>query len=290
MLFSTTTDHLEKKLGLEGAVRTLIDAGFPAIDLYMFDTAKMPAFCDDYKDTAKKILNIAKERGVIFNQAHAPFGGPYEHYVNELVPHFERAFEFASLVGVKTMVVHPVTRGPYLGHEMEHFEMNMQFYSSLIPLARNTGVKIGIENMWGMHPKAKRIIDSVCSSPGELALYYDTLNDPEAFTVCLDIGHVGVTMREPEDAIRTLGSRIGALHVHDVDYIHDSHTLPGVGSLNWNNIAMALAEVDYKGELTLEADNFYLGFDDSLIPTVSRFMADVARNLAEKVDSYRKNG
>ena len=286
MLFSTTTDYLERKYGLEGAVKMLIDAGFPAIDIFMFDT-KMSVFSEDYKATAKNILEIAKEKGVIFNQAHAPFGGPYEHYTEKLVPHFERAFEFASLVGVKTIVVHPVTKGAYLGREREHFEMNMEFYSSLIPLAKKTGVKIGIENMWGMHPVTKRIIDSVGSSPKELLLYYDTLNDPEAFTICLDIGHVAVCMREPEDAIRTLGDRIGAIHAHDVDYLHDSHTLPGVASLNWNNIARALADIDYKGEFTLEADNFYCGFDDELIPTVARFMADVARNISSKIDFYR---
>jgi sugar phosphate isomerase/epimerase len=47
-----------------------------------------------------------------------------------------------------------------------------------------------------------------------------------------------------------------ALHVHDNDYIDDRHTLPGLGRMDWEEIMKALAEIDYDGDFTYEADNF----------------------------------
>ena len=47
-----------------------------------------------------------------------------------------------------------------------------------------------------------------------------------------------------------------------IDYVDDLHTLPGVEKINWENVCRALGEIDYKGEFTLEADNFLKNFDD----------------------------
>jgi len=77
------------------------------------------------------------------------------------------------------------------------------------------------------------------------------------------------------------------LHVHDVDYVSDLHTLPGIEKINWDKVCQALGEIDYKGELTLEADNFLKNFEDGFKPAAARFMAETARYLADKVDSYR---
>ena len=141
--------------------------------------------------------------------------------------------------------------------------------------------------MWQTDSRARHIVDDVCADPRELAALYDALDDPDAFTVCLDIGHVALCGREPEDAILLLGhDRLGALHVHDVDYRDDLHTLPGVGLIRWKAVTDALGAIDYKGELTLEADNFLRGFSDCM-PTAARFMADRARQLAAAVDAAR---
>ena len=286
MRYSSTTDYLAKKYGLEEAVKMLIEAGYTAMDFSMFNTKEAP-FTDDYKEVAERILKIATENGVVFNQAHAPFGGGYDNYTKNLVPILPRVFEFVSILGVKQIVVHPLQRGRYYGHEQELFEMNMEFYKSLAPYAKECGVKICIENMWQNHPVTGHICDDVCADPHELVKYYDTLNDPEAFTICLDLGHVALCGREPEDAIRIIGhDRLGAIHVHDVDYVHDMHTLPGMGRLNWDAICRALADIRYKGEFTLEADIFMVRYDAELRPAASKFMAEVARHLTNKIEAY----
>ena len=283
MLFSSQTERLNHRVGIERTVELMIDAGFPCIDISMFSSNEF-LFCDDWEAIARRLRQMADARGVIFNQAHAPFGGGYDHYTTVLVPQFPRVFAFCEILGIPKIVVHPLQRGRYYGHEAELFEMNMEFYRSLVPLSDRHGVKICIENMWQNHPVSRHICDDVCADPHELAAYYDTLGDPEHFTVCLDIGHVALCGREPEDAIRILGhERLGALHVHDVDYVSDLHQLPGMARINWDPVLRALADIRYSGELTLEADNFLGHFDNDFAPTALRFMADTARHMADKI-------
>lgn len=287
MHFSSTTDYLSKLYGEEEAIRMLLDAGYTAIDFSMFNIRRAP-FTDDYKELAEKILKMTSERGVIFNQAHSPFNSKTEYYENELVPLLPRTFEFASMLGIKNVIVHPRQNGRYYGREEELFEKNIEFYTNLKPLAKKYGIKMAIENMWQRHPITGNICDDVCAPPEELARIYDTLNDPEVFTVCLDLGHVALCGREPEDAIRTLGKRIGCLHVHDVDYRGDLHTLPGVGKIKWDNVCRALADINYEGDITLEADNFYLGFLPEMHEKATKFMADTAKSLVEKIEFYKQ--
>ena len=286
MLFSNQTEFLGGKYGLVRAVEMMIEAGYPAIDISMFDIHACP-FTDDYREVADTLNAMAAEAGVKFVQAHAPFGA-YDRYVNEMIPLLPRAFEFCSLLGIESMVVHPIMRGHYYGHEQEHFDMNIKFYQAIAPLARTNKVKIAIENMWDRHPVTGRICDHVCADPHELCRYYDTLNDPEIYTVCLDLGHVALCGRGPEDAVRIIGrDRLGCIHAHDVDYISDLHTLPGAARLNWDAVARALGEIDYKGVFNMEADCFFAGFMEEHYPAVTKFMADTARVIASKIDLYR---
>lgn len=287
MIYSTTLDILAINFGREKGIDIIADAGFPAIDFSLFRDLDF-AFAPDWKENTKKFKEIADRRGVIFNQSHAPFGGGWEKYTKETVPMFPRLFEVVAMLGVKQIVVHPIQKVPYLGREEEMFEINMEFYNSLAPYAKNCGVKIALENMWQDRPVTHYICDDVCADPREMNRYYDTLNDPEAFTVCLDLGHVALCGREPQDAIRTIGhDRLGALHVHDVDYVRDLHTLPGCARINWDEVCRALADIDYRGDFTLEADNFLQKYDVEFRPTATKFMADVCKHLTGKIEAYK---
>lgn len=286
MLLSTQTECTVRRFGIENGIERICLAGFDAIDMSFFSALSL--FTDDnYKELCNRIKTIAHSNGAIFNQAHAPFGGGYDYYTQNLVPTFPRIFECASILGVRQIIVHPLQRGRYYGHEEELFELNMDFYRSLIPLSEKYGVKIALENMWQHNPRAGYIVDDVCADPEELAKYYDTLNDSTHFTVCLDTGHVALCNREPQDAIRTLGSRLGALHVHDVDYKTDMHTLPGMGLIDWEEVTLALAQTGYSGEFTFEADSFLRHAPDDFYDTALKFMADRGKNLISHIEMHK---
>jgi sugar phosphate isomerase/epimerase len=289
MLYSTNTSFVinRPEIELMKGIEMFIDAGFPALDISLFKYDF--ATSDDRDATAKKLKALAESRGVIFNQAHAPFGGGFDKYTTETVPNFPRIFEFCGILGVKNIVVHPLQRGRYYGQEEVLFELNMDFYSKLAPYAKNAGIKIAIENMWHNDPHNGRIVDDTCADPHELVRYYDTLNDPDAFTICLDLGHVGICGREPEDAIKIIGlDKLGAIHAHDVDYVSDLHTLPGLGKLNYDAVCRSLAEIDYSGEFTLESEYFAKNFPDEHLPAVLKFMSETAKLYADRIEKYKK--
>ena len=95
MLFSNQTEFLARKYGLVRAVEMMIEAGYPAIDITMWDTKACP-FTDNYREVAAVLNGIAARTGVKFVQAHAPFGN-YDRYVNEIIPLLPRAFGFCKL-------------------------------------------------------------------------------------------------------------------------------------------------------------------------------------------------
>ena len=288
MLYSTTTCNATPRFGIEEGVEKLIDAGFPALDFglkgdfsFIYDEGVFARF--------ENIRKMANGRGVIFNQAHAPFGGGYKRYTEEIIPALPKIFELCATLGAENIIVHPIQNGRYYGNEEMLFDLNMRFYRSIAPAARNAGIKISIENMWQRHPQTKHIIDDVCADPYELVRYHDTLDDPDTFNICLDIGHVALCGREPEDAVRIIGhDRLGALHVHDVDYKTDLHTLPGLANIDFDAVCRALGEIDYTGVFTLECDGeYHKATDKVFLPIAYKFMNDTAKFYADKVEKYR---
>ena len=201
-----------------------------------------------------------------------------------------QSIRIAGTLGARSIVVHPIA---YVRQGEEQKKINFEFYRSIEPIALEYGIKIAIENMWGYDGRRNYIVPNVCSFGRDLAEYYDGLNNPNAYTVCLDLGHCGLVGEEPDQAIRALGKdRLGALHVHDNNYREDNHTLPydyGM-KMNWDAITKALGEIGYEGDFTYEADTFLVRFDEDTIPDALKFMVAIGRKLIAKIEAARKNG
>ena len=143
MIFATQTQNAVKAYGLAEGIRLLCEAGYPALDLSLDvpDLSALPS-----REEQERAKEIAAGYGVVFNQAHAPFG--YQKFTTKIQPELWRVFEIAARFGVRQMIVHPLQPGRYYGHEREIFDLNVAFYKSLTPLIRQYGVKVAIENMW----------------------------------------------------------------------------------------------------------------------------------------------
>ncbi len=295
MLLSTQTDVLFRRFGAETAVQMFAQAGFDAIDYSMFSMTddSCPLNSADPEKFGLLLRKIAEDAGISFNQAHAPFpcwkGGEENAAYNEKMPErIKQAIRIAGVLGAKSIVVHPIS---YSSCAEEQKAFNFEFFRKIEPVALEYGIKIALENMWGYDSRRGYIVPNVCSFGRDLCEYYDELNNPKAYTVCLDLGHSGLVGEEPDEAIRVLGAeRLGALHVHDNNYRADNHTIPyGYDmKMNWDAITRALGEIGYKGDFTFEADNFLHRFDDDTIQCAVDFMATLGRRLMAKIDAARK--
>ena len=274
------------------------DAGFEAGDYSLMDLVEddQPFLGENYRALAEAERAICDKVGIPVTQTHAPFTFAAKlwddpnTYRDVVLPRMIRSLEVSGILGAEVCVVHPVHHMVYHGHEEEIFERNMDFYRTLIPYAKEYGVKIGVENMF-QHDKLRgHIIADTCSTSKEFIRYIDTLDSPQ-ITACLDVGHVALPMSDETaaDVIRALGhDRLGALHIHDNDFKRDRHDLPYLGKLDWPAITKALGEIDYQGDFTYEVNGVFL-FDreESFHPVGLKIMADVGHYLVDQVEKNR---
>ncbi|MBE6691506.1 MAG: sugar phosphate isomerase/epimerase [Ruminococcaceae bacterium] len=251
---------------------------------------------DNYRELAEEVRRIADEKGFPITQTHAPFTFKAAQWDDPTVyeeivfPRMVRTLEISGMIGAKTVVVHPIHHMVYHGHEEEIFERNMAYYRSLIPYAKEYGVKVAVENMFQADPRRKCIVADTCSNLQEFIRYVDTL-DSEQITACLDVGHVGLPLTDVEapEFIRGLGhDRLGALHIHDNDYRNDQHVLPYLGTINWMEVAKALGEIDYQGDFTYEVKgNLVCNCDEGFLPTMAAFYAAPGKHICAEIDRNR---
>ena len=292
MLLSTQTEVLAEKFIEKEAIKIIAEAGFDAYDISLFKIGSNADYgfnTEDYLKLANELKEYADSLGIVCNQSHAPFPSSVgdEEKDSKIFQNIVRAMEIASVLGAKIIVVHPKQHLCYAEKAQKLFEMNVEFYNSLIPYCEKFGIKVATENMWQYNPNTKSPIDSTCSRAWEFNKYIDAINS-EWIVGCLDIGHVSLMNADIPTFIKTMGNkRLQALHVHDTDYKADKHTLPFMEKIDFIAMCKALAEIDYKGDFTFEADAFYRGKPVELYPAATKFMCEVGRYLITQIEKAR---
>ena len=291
MRLVTQTHITAETFGDEACIPILKQAGFEALDWSFFGMEQgKGVWCSDaWREHALSLKEAAARCGMGFSQAHAPFPSSRgeEPYDSDIRKWILRSMEAAALMGVHNIVVHPVQELEYATNEEKLWEENLEFYRGLIPYCEEYGIRICAENMWQCDKRRNYIVDSVCARPDEFVRLLDELDSPWVVG-CLDLGHCALVGREPQDVIRAMGAkRLQALHVHDVNYVRDCHTMPFMESLDWEAITRALAEIGYEGDFTLEADEFLRGLPPELMPEASVLMAKTGRSLMKRIEEQR---
>ena len=297
MKLAMNAQYLVNKLGNEPAAKLIAGAGFDCVDYSVIEMDKPGCVFNEenWLEEAEKAGNIFRSYGVPITQTHAPFhfsdfADPVA-YKESIFPTIVRSVEVSAAMGASIIVVHPLHYMTYAGHEEEIFRLNMDFYRSLIPVCKNCGIKVAVENMFQRDQKRGHIVHDTCSRAEEFCRYIDTL-DSEYMVACLDIGHVGLPAQPDEawDVIRKLGhDRLKSLHVHDNDYKDDRHSIPYSGKIDWNQVMNALADIDYTGEFTYEISGTYAfgRMEHDLFPSALRYLADVGHHLVGLYEGYR---
>lgn len=287
MKLVTLTGALNKRFGLKEAIKRIKDSGFDGYDCSLFVAmASGYEFSGaDYIERAKEIRDFADSIKLPCFQTHAP--DPALRTNENIMASIEgtkRAIEISAILGAEIVVIHPAAITDAEGN------WNM-LYSKLLPLAKSLGVKIATENMFSWKDEKEiETVPSACGTAEDFVKYIDYVND-ESFTACLDIGHSEMVNCEgAPKIIRALGhDRLKALHVHDNDCWHDDHTFPFAGKINWENVCKALADIDYTGNFTFEADNFLRNYPNELMPECFALLEKTGRYLIDKIENYKRH-
>ena len=278
MLLSSNFMYFHDELGLLKTVDVFAEAGFQAIE---FNLDLKEYYTDRHgEDFYREIRRYAEDKGICFLQAHAPFSSSYtdEGKTKQRFLDIVKSFRHAALLGAKAVIVHPCRHIDC--SEAENYalmmEYNLRFYRSLLPYAEEQGVKIAIEN----------VRDSITVTPEGLLTLLHAL-ESDTFTVCYDVGHANKTGQDPAEMVRKLGKHIAYTHIHDNDGIHDSHTLPYYGTVDWEGVMQAFAEVGYAGNLNYEAGRFVQNTPIALRAESAKYMASVGRHLISRFEHYK---
>jgi sugar phosphate isomerase/epimerase len=137
----------------------------------------------------------------------------------------KRALETADQLHFRNLVVH-------LGEREDSWSQRTIEYAitaleHLGAFAHPLGVRLLVENLL-----------SEATTPSHLLIILEMGHLPNV-GVCLDLGHAHITVGVAE-AIVTLGSHIGSVHVHDNHGIKDEHLWPGDGAIDWPATVKAL--------------------------------------------------
>lgn len=285
MKISTEICSSARILGEEKAIEYIAKAGFDAWDFSMFDMARYdgekgylvgtshPLSGNEYLKFARRLKQIGLDNGIECNQSHAPF----PTYAKQSRDWLFRSIECTAEAGGKICIIHPDNnRSP---------EENAQMYFELLPFAKQHGVRLATENMWNWAHGAPHASPAACSDPVSFNAHLDAVND-EYLTACLDIGHAEMAGLNTSAAemIHALSGRLGALHIHDNDKVHDSHQIPFSMNIDFAPIVKALKDIDYKGYFTLEADSFLNSYDETNVFDGIKKLAESAKRLADEFD------
>ena len=282
MRTSTEIGSVAQLIGEEKAIELYAKAGFDGWDFSMFAPFMCKhhyytnswidgSFGSDYLKIAKQLKKVSDDNGIVCNQTHAPF--PF--YGKNIRTYIMRAIECSAEVGAEFCVVHPNNKlGP---------EENAMLYASLLPFAKEHGVKLAAENMYDWDAEHDHAVFASCATAEGFQELLDTVND-DYLVACLDIGHAEMEYisGNPGAAamIRALGKQVKCLHIHDNDKWHDSHQLPFTMSIDFVPIVKALTDIGYDGWFTMEAGSFYKNFNETNIYSGMEQMYATARKLA----------
>jgi hexulose-6-phosphate isomerase len=165
----------------------------------------------------------------------------------------------AKIVGAQVVLVVPGTAVPELDCE-EHFKRAADWLRKAAPIAKEYGVKIGVENVW----------NRIFPGPLDFLKLLDMVSD-ESVGVYFDVGNT-LPHSLPEHWIPLLGKRILQVHVKDYCITAGGLTrgfgIPLNGDVNWTAVRKALVGIDYEGYLLPEVPPYpgdpYKAAEDAL--------------------------
>lgn len=284
MKTSMQTDETAARFGEERAIELIAKAGFDAWDFSMFKMCDYdwdkrvlkpnahPLASREYLAFARRLKQVGLDNGIVCNQSHAPF--PMSE--KPIRDYLKRAIECTAEAGGEICVIHPDNN--------KSAEENAEHYFELLPFAKEHNVKIATENMWNWDKTTDTACKAACSDHLDFKAHIDAVNDP-FLVACVDIGHAemkGLNTDAPT-MIRTLGSSVQALHIHDNDKWHDSHQLPMSMNIDFTKVVKALKDIGYNGYFTLEADHYLYAFDNT---NVYEGICDLYKSVRRLADMF----
>ena len=234
---------LPKQLSYADRFKMARDVGFEAVE---GQTVTDPKEAEEIK----KAADDAKVRiHSVMNMAHwdNPLSSSDPAVVQKSLDGMKTSLHNAKLWGADAVLLVPGIVNPETSYK-DAWTRSQKEIRTLIPLAEELKVVIGIEEVW----------NKFLLSPLEMAKYVDEFKSPW-IKAYFDVGNV-VFYGYPQDWIHTLGNRIAKVHLKDFKMgkgwspVTANFVNLGDGDIDWAAVRKALADVGYTGYVTTELE------------------------------------
>ena len=203
----------------------------------------------------QKCIEVAKadatSLGIKFEICHLPFSLKIckdPSLLPKFVFDMHNAIDAAATLGVSYSVLHPGTITLPLSDydRVAQYDAVMAHLAPFAEHADRVGVRLCLENMPVVHENYPT--HRYCQDPDELCDVADALG----IDVCWDFGHANIAGLKQSDALGFIGKRLKAVHVNDNCGIGDDHIPPFMGTIDWRDAALGLANIGYTGLFNYE--------------------------------------
>ena len=240
---------------VEPLLDTLIEMGVGGISFdWMWRFYRGPDDAAAWLDRARVLVPAAHRLGLKVS-LHGPPGGDISAVEDEtraaaIAAHRQALTLIAPLTSDFVYVIHPETACPprQPGDDQARERMCRESLAELVPLARQCGARLAIENM--RHR---------ADNPNRTGMYTDQLMsiirdlDSQTVGICFDVGHAYISEKEGlYPTFARNASRIIHIHLADNHGVDDEHLEPGEGGINWPRFCQGVQSSGFAGMWQLE--------------------------------------
>lgn len=254
------------KAAIADSVARCARAGYRVMDMNFHDccTFRNGFVTDGYEAWLEEIAQCARDCGVVFSQAHAPFYNFCDDGFDrreEMDGFIRRSVRCAARLGIPWLVIHAGTDFAAADWRKKSLEKNLRYFRPLLDFAAGEGVGLALENLWDLNISPRR---RYTAQPEELLELADRLDSPMA-GICCDVEHAAIMGQDPAAVLRLLGPKLKATHISDFINIDSDHLLPFTGRVRWAPVMEALREIGYAGDFTYEIHRYTASLPDGLV-------------------------
>lgn len=158
---------------------------------------------------------------------------------------YRRAVDLMAALGGGILVTHDIRipeplSGAAAALGVEKRSAFLDNFRQIAGYAESAQVRLALENTSRGYTR----------DPARLVALIEDLDVPNV-GICIDTGHRNL-VGDPVAALRSVGSHLCTLHIHDNRGQRDEHLLPGGGNIAWQDIAQALDQIGYGGVFMYE--------------------------------------
>jgi sugar phosphate isomerase/epimerase len=283
--FGIVTDFYGINITLEEAILRLHKLGIRFLEIpeWHWTAGKEASYGEKFHpERVKTVRLLLEDLGMKACQLHssAALAAQSEESRKLCVERIKVAIDLAAGLGCGALVIHIGGRHSVCKDLSDSaiFDANARSLAELVSYAKNTPVKLAIENLMNETHRMGCTISDLKDLIAETG--------SGQIGICMDTGHANVNAMNVPDAIRECGDLLIATHIQETCPGNDLHVFPmtlrrGKSTMNWFEIFEAFAQVNYAnaligecanncGELPLDLADRYLESQKNMIESVLR--------------------